>query len=135
MKCGAHSLEDHVCDGYPRPIYQRMMRTPCLNPAIRVKYLAGSQRYGFEKAKTYHTCAQFTPTDPNHPWNFEKYACNNCQIDHSVEVPCKIALDFEALTYDKWKSQNCYRLQVLPLCTSLRQCRHAQMFNGLQPQE
>ena len=56
-------------------------------------------------------------------------------IDYSVEVPCKIALDFEALIYDKWKSQNYYRLQALPLCTSPRQCRHAQTFNGLQPQE
>ena len=46
MKCGAHNLEDHVCDGYPRPIYQRMMRTPCLNPAKQVKCLAESRRYG-----------------------------------------------------------------------------------------
>ena len=135
MRCGALNLEDHVCDGHPRPIVHRMRKTPCLNPAYGVKCLAGSRIYGLGTAKTYHTCAQFAPTDPNHPWNFGRPVCSKCQIPHLLDVPCKVALDFGAPTYEQWKSINLHRRQALPLYASPRQRRHAKTFSGLQIHE
>ena len=135
LRCGALNLEDHVCDGHPRPIVHRTRKTPCLNPAYGVKCLAGSRLYGFGGAKTYHTCAQFAPTDPNHPWNFGRPVCSKCQVPHLSDVPCQVAPDFGAPTYEQWKAINLHRRQALPLYASPRQCRHAKTFTGFQRQE
>ena len=132
MWCGAVNIEDHVCGGQPQPIYHRVLQSPCVNPATGVKCLAGAKVYSFGTAKTYHTCAQFAPTDPNHPWNYGKQVCGTCNIPHLSDVRCEVALDFAAPTYEQWKLQNLCRIQALPFYASPRQRNHAKSFSGLQ---
>ena len=52
-----------------------------------------------------------------------------------LDVPCKVALDFGAPTYEQWKSINLHRRQALPLYASPHQRRHAKTFSGLQIHE
>ena len=135
MRCGAVNIEDHVCGGQPQPIYHRFLQSPCANAATAVKCLAGAKRYSFGTAKTYHTCAQYAPTDPNHPWNFGKQACGTCNIPHLSDIRCEVALDFAAPTYEQWKQQILNRIQALPFYASPCQCGHAKSFSGLQPKK
>ena len=135
MRCGAINIEDHVCGGQPQPIYHRILQSPCVNPATGVKCLAGAKMYSFGTAKTYHTCAQFAPTDPNHPWNFGKLVCATCNIPHQLDIRCEIALDFAAPTYEQWKMQNVRRIQTLPFYASPRQRGHAKNSIRLRPKD
>ena len=64
LACGATVGMGHICT---EKLYQKAeayQTLPCRCMAIELKCLAQGNQY--------HTCPQFAPTDPKHPWNFSE---------------------------------------------------------------
>ena len=96
--CGATTLQDHTCLGYPKPVRKGSSAVRCTNPPYNVKCLAFPHLDSI-----HHTCAQFMPTDFLLPANYHINACKTCLIPHNADISCTVALDFSAPTYQEWK--------------------------------
>ena len=94
IQCGAHLPKEHLCE--MRQTYVHELTHPCKLPAVGV--LCGA----YENDGV-HCCAQYAPTERNHPWNAgDVRNCGICGRIHVTFVTCFDALEGEPSKYRSW---------------------------------
>ena len=97
LTCGAFYPLMHVCTSIVG-LQRAKGACHCNRPVTEALCLADNSE------GSYHTCAQFAPTDPLHPWNlFDSRRCNQCKQLHEPGIQCGIALDFPVMKFEVWR--------------------------------